>query len=64
MHWSSETRYPPVADVISRNRSTDLNKHIYFNDISKLITNRGDAAYDIYYKIRPVHVMLRDSCLL
>ena len=63
MYWSSETRYPPVADVISRNRFTDLNKHIHFNDNSKLITNRDDAAYDRYYKIRPVLVMLRESCL-
>ena len=52
-----------MADVISRNRFTDLKKHIHFNDNSKLITNRDDAAYDRYYKIRPVLVMLRESCL-
>ena len=63
MYWSCETRYPPVADFINRNRFTNLNKHIHFNDNSKLITNRDDAAYDRYYKIRPVLVMLRESCL-
>ena len=52
MYWSSETRYPPAADVISRNRFKDLNKLIHFNNNSKLVTNKDDAAYNRYYKIR------------
>ena len=63
MYWSSETRYPPVADVISCNRFTDLNTHIHFNNNSKLVTNRDDAAYNRYYKIQPVLATLRESCL-
>lgn len=63
MYWSRELRFPPVADVMSRNRFDELGKHIHFNDNTELITNRDDPAYDRYFKVRPMLSMLRDACL-
>lgn len=33
-YWSDELRFPPVADVMSRNRFTDINKFVLFKDNS------------------------------
>lgn len=62
-YWSSELRFPAVADVMSRNRFSDLTRYIHFNDNNKMMTNRDDPQYDRYFKVRPLLSMLRESCL-
>ena len=62
-YWSDELRFPPVADVMSRNRFTDINKIVHFNDNSKTVTDRDDPQYDRYYKVRPLLNFVRDACL-
>lgn len=47
-------RYPPIADVLSRNRLNDLSRYIHFNDNSQAVTNREDPNYDRYFKVRPL----------
>lgn len=63
LYWSKELRFPPVADVLSRQRFSDINKFIHFNDNSKQILQRTDSNYDRYFKIRPLLDALRASCL-
>jgi len=62
-YWSSELRFPAVADVMSRNMFSNLTRYIHFNDSNKMITNRDDPQYDPYFKVRPLLGMLRESCL-
>ena len=62
-YWSSELRFPAVADVMSRNMFSNLTRYIHFNDNNKMITNRDDPQYDPYFKVRPLLGMLRESCL-
>jgi hypothetical protein len=64
LYWSNELRYPPIADVMPRDRFKDLNRFIHFNDNGSAVQNRDDPAYDRYYKVRPLLNMLRDACLL
>lgn len=35
MYWSSECRYTPVADVLSRNRFTQLSRYFHISDNTK-----------------------------
>ena len=62
-YWSTELRFPAIADVMSRNRFSDLTRYIHFNDNSKAITNRDDPQHDRYYKVRPLLNKLREACL-
>ena len=64
LYWSVELRYPPIADVMTRDRFKDLNRFVHFNDNALATQNRDDPAYDRYYKVRPLLNMLRDACLL
>ena len=64
MYWSKELCFPPVADVMSRNRFTDVTQYLHFSDNTKTVTNRDDPQYDRYYKVRPLLTRLRDACLL
>lgn len=42
MYWSSELRVPAVADVMNRNRFSDLRRFLHFNDNSKISLRRVD----------------------
>ena len=63
MYWATETRFAPVAGVMSRNRFAELQKFIHFNDNLLVVTDRDDPLYDRYFKVRPMLTMLRDACL-
>jgi len=62
-YWSTELRFPAVADVMSRNRFSDITRYLHFNDNNKATTNRDDPQHDRYFKVRPLLTMLRESCL-
>lgn len=32
MYWAHNTRYPTIADIMPRNRFTNLRTHVHFND--------------------------------
>lgn len=63
MYWAQSTRFGPVADLLSRNRFTEIKKYIHFNDNSRVITDRNDPQYDRYFKVRPLLNLLRQACL-
>ena len=64
LYWSIELRYPPIADVMPRDRFKELNRFVHFNDNASAVQSRDDPAYDRYYKVRPLLTMLRDACWL
>jgi len=47
---------------MSRNRFEELNRYLHFSDNSKVVTNRDDANYDRFNKVRPLLNMLREAC--
>lgn len=53
MYWSAECRYPPVADVMSRNRYRQLMRYFHLNDNTKMLS-RTDPNYDKLFKVRPL----------
>ncbi|BES89619.1 Hypothetical protein NTJ_02426 [Nesidiocoris tenuis] len=53
LYWSKPCRYPPVADVMSRNRFEKIKQYFHLND-NTLEKKRGDAGYDKLFKIRPL----------
>lgn len=52
MYWSNETRFSPIADIMSRNRFDKLRSTIHISDNSKMKL-RDDENYDKLFKIRP-----------
>ena len=62
MYWEVETRYTPIACLISRDRFKKLKSFLHFNDNSQAPA-KNDKAYDKLYKIRPLLQMLRKNCL-
>ncbi|XP_064614532.1 piggyBac transposable element-derived protein 2-like [Liolophura sinensis] len=58
-YWSWETRYPPVAEEMSRNRFELLARHIHFCENTSL-TDEQKAA-DRVWKVRPWLGMLRTN---
>jgi len=64
LYWGVELRYPPIADVMTRNRFKELNRFLHFNGNALATQSRDDPAYDRFYKVRPLLTMLRDACLL
>jgi hypothetical protein len=63
MYWSNELRFPPVADVIGRNRFFDLNRYLHFSDNSKVVKKRDDPEYDRFSKVRPMLNIIQQACL-
>ncbi|KAG8228807.1 hypothetical protein J437_LFUL008728 [Ladona fulva] len=53
MYWSTECRYPPIADIMSRSRFQKLMKyfHIVDNNNQKAST---DPEHDKLFKVRPL----------
>lgn len=60
MYWAQETRYPVIADVMSRNRFEKLRTYLHFNDNEKM-KNRGDPDYDKLFKLRPFINALQEN---
>jgi hypothetical protein len=63
MYWSKAMRFPPIADVMSRDRFELMCKYLHFNDNNDVVKERESARYDSYFKIRPVLDALRTCCL-
>ncbi|GFS11668.1 PiggyBac transposable element-derived protein 3 [Elysia marginata] len=49
-YWAADTRYPPVADVVSRNRFEILARHIHFCDNNSFTEEQMKA--DKIWKVR------------
>lgn len=62
MYWAQETRYPLIADVMSRNRFEALKTAFHINDNSNC-KSRSDPAYDKLFKVRPLIDQLRENFL-
>ena len=60
MYWANETRYPPIADVMSVNRYKLLRENLHVSDNSKRDEpeNKGNKLY----KIQPVLDHVRQNC--
>ena len=61
LYWAAETRYAPVADIMSINRYKKLRQylHVSNNTFAKNDENKGNRLY----KIQPVLDHVRDNCL-
>jgi hypothetical protein len=59
-YWEKETRYPPVTEVMSRNRFQVLHSLIHFVDNE---TVSEETKKDRLWKIRPFLDMFRARCL-
>lgn len=60
MYWENESRYPPVADIMSRNRFQLLLSVIHFVDNE---TTDEETKKDGLWKLRPFLAMFRQQCL-
>ena len=61
-YWETETRFGPVADVMSRNRFLLLLSVIHF--VNNDNVSEEDRVKDKLWKLRPFLKMFRDQCLL
>ncbi|KAK2714560.1 hypothetical protein QYM36_008946 [Artemia franciscana] len=52
-HWGRATRFPLIADVMSRDRFKTLRRFFHAND-SHLAVLKGQDGYDSLFKLRPV----------
>ena len=62
MYWEAETRYSPIASLMSRDRFKKLKAYLHFNDNSKA-PGKNYSSYDKLYKIRPLLQLLRENFL-
>ena len=53
MYWSRECRYPPVADVMSRNRFDKIKRSFHLND-NTLMKKHREPGFDKLLKVRPL----------
>ncbi|XP_065574923.1 piggyBac transposable element-derived protein 2-like [Artemia franciscana] len=59
-YWSNETRYPVIADAMSRDKFEQIKKYLHFND-NLTQKPRGDPGHDKIHKVRPLIEMIRDN---
>ena len=59
-YWAEETRYPPVADVMSLKRYKKLRQFLHANDNSLKDTNENKG--NKLYKVQPILDALRNNC--
>lgn len=62
MYWTQSTRFPPIADVMPRNRFEILKKNFHLNDNNEM-KERSDPQYDRLFKIRPYLTAVRENFL-
>ncbi|XP_068084847.1 piggyBac transposable element-derived protein 2-like [Anabrus simplex] len=60
MYWAEKTRYPLIADVMSRNRFDKLRSYFHVNDNSRMKA-RTDPDYDKLFKVRPFVDKIREN---
>ena len=61
MYWIQYTRYPLIADIMSRNRFDTLLKYLHFNDNASMPF--GQEGYDKLHKVRPLIEAVRRKFL-
>ena len=61
MYWSSETRVPSVADVMSINRFEKIKQYFHCNDNTKHVPVTHED-HDKLFKVRPVINSLVEKC--
>lgn len=52
MYWASNTRFPPIADTIARNRFDKMRTFLHINDNSHM-KPKDHPQYDKLFKVRP-----------
>ena len=60
MYWAVDTKYSPIADIMSINRYKKMRQYIHCNDNSK--RNSKENQDNKLYKIEPVLNMVRENC--
>ena len=60
MYWAVDTKYSPIADIMSINRYKKMHQYIHCND--NLKTNSKENQENKLYKIEPVLNMVRENC--
>ena len=53
MYWENVSRFPLIADVMSRNRFESLLQYVHFNDNCKM-KKKDHPEYDPLFKVRPL----------
>ena len=61
MYWENDTRYAPVADIMSRNRFLTILSHLHF--VNNLSATEDQTQGDKLWKIRPWLTKVRENCL-
>ena len=61
MYWALETRYPPIADVMSRNRYQQLREFLHVSD--NLQRDNPENTGNKLYKIQPILEHVRNKCI-
>ena len=59
--WANETRYAPVADIISRNRFKKLRQYLRASDNTK--KDEGENKTNKIYKVQPILDAVRNNCI-
>lgn len=60
MFWGGSTRYPLIADVMSRNRFDSMRTYIHINDNTNT-PNANDPNHDKLFKVRPLIDKVREN---
>ena len=63
MYLADGSRFPEIADIISRQRLFEILYNMHFNDNTHAILDRMDPNYDRLYKTRPLLKLIRKTCL-
>ena len=61
MYWSSEYRFPLIADVMGLTRYEMIKQYLHFNDNTQM-PDKKDPSYDPLYKVRPIYDHIRSNC--
>jgi len=60
MFWQNKSRYPLIADNMSRNRFDNLRYYFHINDNAKMLP-RTHADHDKLFKVRPFITAVRNN---
>ncbi|KAG8190312.1 hypothetical protein JTE90_012598 [Oedothorax gibbosus] len=58
MYWESEFQYPPVADIISRDRFLALRKNFHIVEVNRPLENENKL-----WKVQPILDAFKEVCL-
>ena len=61
MYWENDTRYAPVAYIMSRNRFLTILSHLHF--VNNFSATEDQTQGDKLWKIRPWLTKFRENCL-